>query len=46
MENKEPSERELVCDILIAASKGVFLTRVVTDVCDKYVYLEKKKRIF
>ena len=46
MENKEPSERELVCDILIAASKGVFLTRAVTDVCDKYVYLEKKKRSF
>ncbi len=46
MENKEPSERELVCDILIAASKGVFLTKAVTDVCDKYVYLEKKKRSF
>ena len=46
MENKEPSERELVCDILISASKGIFLNKAVSDVCDKYVYLEKKKRSF
>ena len=46
MENKEPSERELVCDILLAVDKGAFLSKAVADVCDKYIYLEKKKRSF